>query len=143
MSVAIRIASRDDFDAVYTFVNQLENETFDRLRQEIIYLKNIQHPSYIYLIAFIEAQPVGFVSCHAQELLHHSGLIGEIQEMFVSEKFRSARIGSKLMEELKQIASRRGILQLEVTSNKMRSHAHRFYVKEGFSESHLKFTLSL
>ena len=141
--IEIRTATSRDFEAVYRFINELEGQTFNRLQQEIIYLKNIQNPNYIYLLAFKGPLAVGFVSCHAQELLHHSGLVGEIQEMFVSNTSRSAGVGRLLMERLKKLAKAKRILQLEVTSNKVRQRAHLFYIKEGFKETHFKFTLEL
>lgn len=143
ITVEIRQATNRDFDTIYKFINELEDCTFDRFKQEMIYLKNIQNPNYIYLIAFKGPLPVGFVSCHAQELLHHSGLVGEIQEMFVANNSRSAGVGRLLMERLRKLAKAKRIIQLEVTSNKVRQRAHVFYVKEGFRESHLKFTLPL
>ena len=143
MEIHICIATPNDFEAIYSFVNELENQTFNKEKQEYIYHQNIQQPNNIYLVAFDDHAAVGYISCHAQNLLHHSGLIGEIQEMFVTEKYRSSGIGKLLMENLIHLAKQKGYLQLEVTSGKRRVSAHRFYLREGFSESHFKFTRQL
>ncbi|MBI3135633.1 MAG: GNAT family N-acetyltransferase [Bacteroidetes bacterium] len=141
--ITIRPAQKEDFKTVYDFINLLENDHFQETNQQLIFERNLENNSILYLVAFVGSEPAGFISCHAQWLLHHSALIGEIQEMIVAEKFRSQGIGKLLMAELIQYAQRRGIVQLEVTSSKKRKEAHRFYTREGFVESHFKFTRNL
>jgi PhnO protein len=103
----------------------------------------LKNENIIYLLAFESEEPAGFISCHAQWLLHHAALIGEIQEMIVAEKFRSKGVGKLLIAELIEAAKSNGIHQLEVTSNKRREKAHQFYLREGFEQSHFKFTKTL
>ena len=142
-AIHIRQATQDDFEYVCDFVDQLENDRFDRKKQLEIYLENAANPNNIYLMAWAHLIPVGFLSCHVQSLLHHGGLVGEIQEMFVSENGRSHGIGKLLVEKLIEMATARGVLQLEVTSGLSRENAHRFYEREGFAHTHKKFTLKL
>lgn len=141
--ISFRQPVNTDFDKVYHLINLLENDVFDREVQVRLFEKNLANPDIIYLLAFVEGEVAGFISCHAQWLLHHASLIGEIQEMVVVEKFRSQGIGKKLLHQLEVIAREKGIRQLEVTSNKKRVNAHRFYLREGFGETHLKFTREL
>jgi len=141
--VKIRLAEPGDFKIVFDFINLLENDSFNEETQRKIYSENLQNPNILYVLAFKDDEPAGFISCHAQWLLHHAALIGEIQEMIVAEKFRSAGIGKLLMSELIQMARSKNILQLEVTSSKKRVDAHRFYLREGFEQSHFKFTRPL
>ena len=138
--IKIRSAQVEDFEVIYRFINQLENETFNIVKQRAIYDENQKNSNIIYLLAFENDEPAGFISCHAQWLLHHAALIGEIQEMIVAEKFRSKGVGKLLLAELTQLAKSKGIDQLEVTSSKKREGAHRFYMREGFMQSHFKFT---
>ena len=112
---------------------------FDKNRQQILFEKNIQIKENIYLVAEFNNKAVGFISCHVQNLLHHSGPVGEIQEMFVEFEHRSSGIGMKLLNEVKRLAKEKGVLHLEVTSNKKRKAAHTFYLREGFINSHEKF----
>jgi len=143
MKIHICKAVDNDFEAIYSFINELEGQVFNREKQAEIFHQVIQHPNNIYLVAFDEDTPIGFISCHAQNLLHHSGLIGEIQEMFVVEKYRSFGVGKSLIENLILESKQKGFLQLEVTSSKRREKAHEFYLREGFLASHFKFTLAL
>lgn len=141
--LTIRLAAAEDFKIIYNFINELENDVFDEKIQETIFLKNLKNEDIIYLLAFENDEPAGFISCHAQWLLHHAALIGEIQEMIVVEKFRSQGVGKLLVIELVNIAKSKGINQLEVTSSKKRESAHRFYMREGFVQSHFKFTKAI
>lgn len=136
----IRFATADDFEAVYTFINQLEDETMDRQIQKRIFTQNLSNSEIIYLLAFSNGKPIGFLSLHIQNLLHHGGPIGEIQEMYVSKEARSLGAGKLLVDAIKRIAKERRIPQLEVTSSFKREDAHRFYEREGFAHTHKKFT---
>lgn len=138
--LTIRKATEADFETVYHFINDLENQTFKKEVQQKIYSDNLKNESIIYLLAFKGAEPAGFISCHGQWLLHHAALIGEIQEMIVAEKFRSTGIGKILLNELIKEVKTKGINQIEVTSSKKREAAHKFYMREGFAQSHFKFT---
>ncbi|MBK9193050.1 MAG: GNAT family N-acetyltransferase [Crocinitomicaceae bacterium] len=141
--ITFRPATSNDFEIVYQFINLLESTTFDKESQRKIFYKNLDNDQIIYVLAIENEKAVGFVSCHIQLLLHHSGPIAEIQEMVVAETHRSKGVGNKLMEFLLNELRKRNIPQVEVTSNKKREDAHRFYLKENFADSHKKFTKEL
>ncbi len=63
--------------------------------------------------------------------------------MYVIPEKRKIGVGKKLIDELKRVAKRNGIAQLEVTSNKERTETHRFYQREKFVNTHEKFTFQL
>ena len=142
-SVNIRMAVAEDFKTIYRFINSLENVFFDETTQQMLFLENIANPNIIYLLAFAEEQPVGLLSLHIQNLLHHNGKVGEIQEMFVDEKARGSGVGKKLIDAIKTIAQAENVVQLEVTSSFKRADAHRFYERENFIFTHKKFTFPL
>jgi PhnO protein len=142
-AIHIRQAEREDFQWIYQFVNELENQVFDEEKQYKIYLENTANPDHIYLLANIGSLPVGFLSCHVQNLLHHGGLVGEIQEMYVIENARNLGVGKKLTDRLKEIAAEKNVLQIEVTSSFKRESAHRFYQRERFEHTHKKFVYRL
>ncbi|WP_106792919.1 GNAT family N-acetyltransferase [Aquimarina sp. Aq78] len=137
--VEIRRAKGSDFLSIHRFIEILENQTFKKEKQEKIFLENLNNQNNIYLIAEVENEIAGFLSCHVQNLLHHNGLIGEIQEMFVTESCRGLGIGQKLIDHLKSIAKEKEIIQLEVTSNIKRENAHSFYENQDFINTHKKF----
>jgi len=141
--ITTRNAMITDFDIVNDFIEELENIRFDRQKQLEIFKKNITNPENIYLVAEENGSVVGYLSCHVQSLLHHGGRVGEIQEMFVSNKKRSHGIGKLLLNRLRVLAAEMDLVQLEVTSNKDRLMAHKFYARQDFKLTHKKFTLPL
>lgn len=142
-TILIRDAQGEDFDFVYQAINELEETVFAYDIQRQIFLEHLASSRTIYLIAEYDGKPVGFVSCHVQHLLHHGGLIGEIQEMYVIAECRSKNVGSKLLNEVIYLAQNNGVVQIEVTSNIKRELAHSFYVRNGFNHTHKKFTFKL
>lgn len=143
MNCFIRRVIETDFEVVYHFINALEECEFDKESQHAIFIENLSNPKHIFLLAEIDQTPVGFLSCHVQNLIHHGGLVGEIQEMFVDEKYRSQQIGTQLLNKLKTIAKQNKLLQIEVTSSFKREKAHAFYEREGFPHTHKKFVFKV
>ncbi len=133
----------NDLSDIYSFVSLLEKKSFDKKKFKKIFSENISSENNIYLIARIEKVAVGFISCHSQYLLHHCSLIGEIQELFVTESYRNLGIGQSLINSLKVILIEKGINQLEVTSNLKRDATKLFYENSGFINTHRKFVINL
>ncbi|MEY4541869.1 MAG: hypothetical protein RLZZ306_3626, partial [Bacteroidota bacterium] len=104
MSLYIRNAEPKDLDIIFDFICELENEVFDYQIFKGIFEENLQNPNYVYYMAETENQVVGFISFHTQKLLHHCGIVGEIQEFYVAQNFRGKHIGKKLIDEIKEYA---------------------------------------
>jgi (aminoalkyl)phosphonate N-acetyltransferase len=137
--IIIRKATLRNFNAIYNFVNALEETIFDKRKQHTIYKRNLASRNNVYLVAKQDNEVVGFLSCHVQFLLHHSARVAEIQEMFVAEKFRSKGIGKKLLDDLKMRMKKRGVAHIEAVSNRRRKEAHKFYEREKFHYTSRKF----
>jgi PhnO protein len=84
---------------------------------------------------------MGFITFHTQYLLHHIGLVGEIQEFYVTQNFRNKGIGRKLIDEIMEIADQNNLKSIEVTTNKKRIENIAIYENLGFNLSHNKFTI--
>jgi len=140
MSIRIREATIEDVTSVYQFVNELEETVFDEAVFTGHYYHNLQQAHTHYLVAEDEDKAIGFISCHGQTLLHHNGLVYEIQEMFVVKEYRSKGIGALLLKYLEERLAGEAYKLLEVTSNIRRKDTHRFYLNNGFSQTHFKFT---
>ncbi len=140
-TVSIRPARLEDAVKVHEFICELEETDFDYPAFLVYYEQNIAHPDHIYLVAEeAGGNPVGYLSCHGQVLLHHLGKVFEIQEMFVDEAYRGKRIGRSLIEALEKILETRDYRSLEVTTNMKRTATQEFYRNNGFLPTHLKFT---
>jgi (aminoalkyl)phosphonate N-acetyltransferase len=139
----IRSADKNDLDEIYNLICVLENKTFDKNSFTEVYFNALQGKVVFCFVAEIENKVVGFTSVSILDLLHHSGKVLEIQELVVDENHRSRGIGKDLIDFIIKFAIKNKCLTIDVTSNKKRLAAHRFYENLGFKSSHFKFTLDL
>ena len=141
MSIFIRLATSEDLPSIFAFICDLEEQTFDFELFQQYYRQNISEKNNIYLVAVDGNQlPIGYISCHGQLLLHHLGMVYEIQEMFVDPLHRGQGIGHQLIEALETRLRDRECRSLEVTTNAKRAATQEFYAACGFTKSHVKFT---
>lgn len=138
--IFIRKAQPDDLQEIYKMMCLLENKKLDFDNFQAVFSSNLSDEKIIYSVAYNSIETIGFISVHINALLHHSGLIAEIQEFFIREDYRNLKLGKKLIKEVENQCILRGIREIEVTSNKKNTSAHRFYVNQEYAESHLKFT---
>jgi PhnO protein len=140
-NLQIRKIQIQDLDFVYKSICELENEELDFELFKEIFNENIANPNNLYLIAENENEVVGFISFHTQNLLHHNGRVGEIQEFFINQKYRGKGIGRQLIEKILQYAEEHKLKSIEVTTNKRRVENVLIYENLGFTLSHNKFTI--
>ncbi len=136
--VTIRPASPTDGPTVYDFLCDLENQPLDRSVFDAIFARNLATPTVYYRVAEQAGEVIGFISCHVQYILHHTGLVGEIQELYVRPDYRNLRIGRQLVAALEAELAPVGLASLEVTTNQQRADAIRFYESLAFRPTHVK-----
>lgn len=141
LTTHIRRIERIDFKFVYDCLCELENEILEKEIVEEIFNNNIKNQNYCYLIAENKDGKMGFITFHTQYLLHHSGLVGEIQEFYITQNFRSKGIGRKLIDGIMEFADQNKLKSIEVTTNKKRIENIAIYENLGFNLSHNKFTI--
>lgn len=137
----IREVENGDLDFVYKAICELENEELDFEVFKEIFYENISNPKNLYLIAENESEGVGFISFHTQNLLHHCGLVGEIQEFFIHKDHRGKGMGRQLIEKIMQFSDLNNLKSIEVTTNKRRVENVLIYENLGFGLTHNKFTI--
>jgi len=140
-NLEIKKVKTQDLDFVYKSICELENEELDFEVFAAIFNENIANPNNLYLVAENENQGLGFISFHTQNLLHHCGRVGEIQEFFINENHRGKGIGKQLVEKILQYAEENKLKSIEVTTNKRRVENVMIYENLGFTLSHNKFTI--
>jgi GNAT superfamily N-acetyltransferase len=89
------------------------------------------------LVAEVGGKAVGMCQLlifrHLQE---RGGRCAEIESMHVETSHRSSGIGSALLAAAVARAAETGCYRVQLTSNKSRVAAHRFYERHGFVASH-------
>ncbi|SNR53394.1 GNAT family N-acetyltransferase [Flavobacterium sp. ov086] len=139
--IEIRKVENRDLDFVYKAICELENEELDFEVFATIFHENISNKNNLYLLAENENEGLGFISFHTQNLLHHCGLVGEIQEFFIHQNHRGKGIGRQLINEIMQYADQNNLKSIEVTTNRRRVENVLIYENLGFKLSHNKFTI--
>ena len=138
----IRVADASDSSGVKLLLEELEGRAFDEDIFSRIYTEYLEaHLTLIFVATQEDREIIGFISCKSQSLLHHEGLVFEIQELVVTAAHQGKGLGRKLVAALKPDLEKLGAISLEVTSNKRRKEAHAFYQSVGFLNSHEKFTI--
>lgn len=140
-NIYIRKTQKENLGFVYKSICELENEVLDFEVFKAIFNENISNPKNVYLIAENENEGLGFISFHTQNLLHHCGLVGEIQEFFIDKNHRGKGVGRKLVAEILKYAEENNLKSIEVTTNKRRVENVAIYENLGFTLSHNKFTI--
>ncbi len=100
-------------------------------------------PAHVVLLAVDGDRAVGYVNVNFRLQLHHAGEVATIDELIVSAACRGEGVGTRLVEEVVEIARRRGTDVVEVSSNVRRDAAHRFYERLGFERISYKLVLRL
>ena len=139
--VKIRPCVRTDFDAIHRLIQELENK---EMNQEILLSIFNEYWAkqwiFLYVAESENSEVIGFISCLGQNLMHHEGLVFEIEELIVSQDFQGMGIGHLLVQAVQNEVEKLGAKSFEVTTNKRRTDAQRFYKSVGFTNSHEKFT---
>ncbi len=139
----IRQADHGDEETFRRFNSSLSERDLPEDGFAYAFRENLKQENNRYLIAEKNGRPAGMGSCHVQWLLHHAAPIAEIQELYVLPEFRSRGIGILLIEALVAFARSKNAEQIELSTHRKRIDAHRFYAREGFSDSHLKWVRSI
>jgi len=96
------------------------------------------------MIAELDGAVVGTFQFHLMPSLANGALpTAEVESVHVGEEFRGRRIGEAMMAWAIEEARRLGCKRVQLTSNKARTDAHRFYERLGFVKSHEGMKLAL
>ena len=67
----------------------------------------------------------------------------QVESVRVSGQYRGQGIGADMMKWTIERARQRGCHIMQLTTHKLRTDAHRFYEKLGFTKSHFGMKISL
>ena len=138
-----RKATKEDAKDIYRLMCILEDTTFDETElTKIFYIQN-QNNQYYALVYEQDDAIKGILNMRFELQLHHCAKIAEILEFIIDEDCRNKGIGKQMIEQAISIAKEQGCDQIELDSNQERKNAHRFYEREGFTNTHYKFVKSI
>ena len=101
-------------------------------------------PNNQLLVAELAGRVVGtFQLTFIRHLMYRGALMAQIEAVRVDTALRSRGIGARMMTWAIDEARRRGAARIQLTTNKERKAAHRFYARLGFVASHEGMKLSL
>lgn len=95
-------------------------------------------------VAEVEGRVVGtFQLTLVRTLVHRARLRAIVESVHVASALRGRGIGAAMMRRAVEEARRRGAGVVQLTSNRRRTDAHRFYERLGFTASHVGFKWEL
>lgn len=93
-------------------------------------------------VAVIDEEVVGLAVFRSFENTH-AGRKFYVDDLVTDEKHRSSGVGRALIAFLEHLARSRGGASIELDSGTHRTHAHRFYFREGFVITSFSFRKDL
>ena len=101
-------------------------------------------PSHELMVAMLDDEIVGTFQLSFLPGLPLGGLLrAQLENVHVRPDMRGKGIGAAMMDWAVQRAKTRGAGLVQLTSNKLRSDAHRFYDRLGFKATHEGFKLEI
>lgn len=133
----IRFASAEDAAAIAGLVQrywEFESiEGFDPLRVAALLAQLICEPQRgACWVAEANGRLCGYLLAVYVFSLEHGGLMAEIDEVFVSDEFRSAGLGSLLVTRAERDLAERGMLRLQLQLGVHNASARRFYERHDY-----------
>jgi GNAT superfamily N-acetyltransferase len=134
--VQIRQACETDAEALARLVAELDYPTEASLVNER--LSDLHEAGDCLLVAIYQSQVIGMALLHRTRFLHRRP-DGRISTLGVFESYRSRGVGVRLIEAAEAVFRKWGCGRIEVSSGAKRQAAHRFYIREGFTEQPKRF----
>ena len=143
MPCELRRATPDDTEAVYGLICELKHKAYDRETFAAGFAANLNNPTQHYQLAWVEGEIVGLIGLQIMFPLNQNCWVGEVQELVVHPQSRGLNIGQRLLNWAEEQARERGVSLMELSSGMPRTDAHRFYLREGYQQSHFRFKKTL
>ena len=101
-------------------------------------------PNSQIVVATLHGEVIGTLQLTFVPGISHKGTWrAQVEAVRVREDLRNRRIGTRLMEWVVDRARERGCWMIQLSSNRSRQAAHRFYERLGFKASHVGMKLYL
>ena len=146
-AAVLRRAARDDVPAIVDLLADDELSTGGDGGLEP-YLRAFEaidrDPAHLLVVLETGGEIVGSLQLSVlPSLPHHGGFRAQLEGVHVRADHRGGGLGAAMVGWAVEEARRRGCAQVQLTSQKRRIDAHRFYGQLGFVASHEGFKLLL
>lgn len=149
-----RVATREDLPAIMELIvrDSLSHPEPDQApqdggptdRQREAFDTIAAHPDNEIVVATLDGAVVGTLQLtYIPGLAYQGGWRAQVEAVRVRGDLRGRRIGTRLMEWAIGRARERGCKLVQLTTNKSRVDAQRFYERLGFARSHIGMKLLL
>ena len=146
----LRKANQEDIIDIVTLLNDdilgktrenIQNiEQYNKAFEEITQCNNIQ----LLVLENAQKEIIGTMQLIIIPCLSNMGNKRlEIEAVRISPKLRGYGVGSWMIKEAINIAKQHNCKTIQLTSNKIRIEAHKFYAKLGFISSHIGMKLDI
>ena len=132
--MGIRKAKVEDWKQICLLLNQLDypdTELFIKKKVEIL----LMDPNEVFLVFEKDQSVIALISVHFIPQLAVKGDFARISYFAVDKNIRSKGLGRKIEEYCTDLAIKRNCDRIEVHCHSRRKDAHRFYMRQGFTES--------
>ena len=133
-----------DSKGIYELICELESielsyeKFYDILNEQ---LQDRQH--YYCLLCEKDNKIAAVLNMRIERQLHHAGPVAEIMELCVGKEYRGRGIGKEMLARACEISKAFKCRRIEVTCNKVREAAGKFYERAGMKCTHFKYTMEL
>jgi GNAT superfamily N-acetyltransferase len=86
---------------------------------------------------------VGLLTTSIMRVLHRPRPVGRVSMLVVAPQVRGGGIGGALLADAENLLAGQGCGLIEVTSNRARERAHRFYERLGYERTSYRFAKKL
>ncbi len=133
----VRPAAEGDLPAVSELLSQLEHPgSVEELGPRF---RRMQALGERVLVAEVDGEVCAVCTVHVMPTLHRAGGVGRVSMLVVGEKLRGRGVGAAMVAEAERLAREAGCVLMEVTSNRRRERAHRFYERLGYEFTSHRF----
>ena len=144
--ILVRAARSDDFRAVAGLLAELGRPaitppTADRVRAA--FERHVASREAASLIAERGAEPIGFLAMHFRHRLGQPLSEAWIPDFIVTEREHGQGVARALVTRAIELARQQGCYRVVLESYYHRARAHRFYLREGFTDAGKCFVLPL
>lgn len=141
-ALSYRTASEQDALQIAELLTELGHPN----RQEEIerrWSEWISFPGNEVLFAILQGEVVGLAVLGRTPSLYRPFPLGRLWAFIITERYRNRGLGREFLREIEGRFRDEGCGLIELTSNVIRSEAHRFYLQLGYEKSSFRFAKKL